>query len=91
MSATSSAPLGGRRPRKHAVNGHPGACEGFSKTACHRQLGGLGHTVVNHFGENPDGRFARNKDDPSPIARSHAGQVVTSQAMNLANITFLNV
>ncbi len=72
-------PFGGGGPRQHTVDGDASAGEGLGQAARDRQLCGLGHAVVNGFGWNLQRRFAGDEDDPAPVARSHAADIVSGQ------------
>ncbi|MNN18459.1 hypothetical protein D3C81_1316670 [compost metagenome] len=46
----------------------------------HRQVGGLGHAVVDHVGRDGNARFRGNEQDSPPALLDHARGIVAGQA-----------
>src|SRR5439155_3273396 len=73
---------------QHAVDRDAGADECLGEPARHSELSGLGHAVVNHLGRNLKTRLARNKNDPTPVARSHPAHIVTRESNSAEYVGF---
>src|ERR1700704_3007073 len=59
--------FGGGGTGQNGIDGYAGAGDRLGEAARNRDLRGLGHAVVNHFGRNVLGGFAGDKNDASPI------------------------
>src|SRR5439155_8667927 len=52
---------------------------GFRKPARYRELGGLGHAVMNHLHGNLEGRLARDEDNTPPVLLHHGTDIMAAQ------------
>ena len=65
---TNSSTPAERWPRHHSINGHSRPGAGLREAAGDRELGRLGHAVVNHLDWNLDAALAADENNAPPIA-----------------------
>src|SRR5690606_33839493 len=72
--------VGERRAGQYRVDGDASACQALGQAVGYGEVGGLGHSVVDHVGRDGNAGLGGDEQDPPPAFVDHARCVVASQA-----------